>query len=65
MAWKLKIIFDDGTEEIVDEDFETEEAAKDEFQEWLDSWSAGAESLSNDDEWGSDANLQDCEIWEE
>lgn len=65
MAWKLKILFDDGTEELVDEDFETEEAANNEFQEWLDNWVAGAEALSDDDEGGSDASIEDCEIWEE
>lgn len=45
MAWKLKIRFSDGSSELVDEDFETEQEARYEFDSWLDSWSAGKKTL--------------------
>ena len=65
MSWKLKIIFDNGTEEIVDEDFETEADAECEYQEWLDSWGAGRETLQLAGEEYCDYDIEDCEIWEE
>ena len=65
MAWKLKIYFTDGTSEIVDEDFDTEQDAENEYESWLDSWNAGRETLSLAGEDYSDADIEDCEIWEE
>ena len=36
MAWKLEIHFSDGSSELVDEDFETEQEAQDEYDSWLE-----------------------------
>lgn len=65
MGWRLKIYFSDGSEELVDEVFDTEEEAQDEYNEWLDSWAAGRETLQLAGEDYSDADIEDCEIWEE
>lgn len=65
MAWRLKILFDDGTEELVDEEFETEQDAQDEYDSWLDSWGAGRETLMLAGEDYCEADIEDCEIWEE
>ena len=68
MAWKLRIYFSDGEFEDVDEDFETKEDAEDEFQSWLDNWAAGRETLLLSDPFDEDvcdADIEDCEIWEE
>lgn len=45
MGYKLTIYFTDGRSEEVDEIFETEQDALDEYDNWLDSWGAGRESL--------------------
>ncbi len=65
MAWRLKILFDDGTEELVDEEFKTEQDAQDEYDSWLDSWGAGRETLMLAGEDYCEADIEDCEIWEE
>lgn len=65
MGWRLKIYFDDGDSELVDEVFDSEEDAEDEYDSWLDSWSAGAEALELAGEDYSDASITDCDIWEE
>lgn len=65
MAWKLKIFFSDGNEELVDEDFDTEEEAEEEYREWLENWDAGRETLELAGEPYSDAEIIDYEIWEE
>ncbi len=65
MAWKLKIYFTDGSSEVVDEDFETEQDAQDEYESWLDSWNAGRETLMLAGEDYVDADIDDCDIWEE
>lgn len=65
MAWKLKILFSDGSSELVDEDFETEQEARNEFDSWLDSWSAGKETLMLAGEDYADADIVDFEIWKE
>ena len=41
MGWRLQINFSDGSSELVDEVFDSEEAAQDEYDTWLDSWGAG------------------------
>ena len=65
MAWKLKIYYSDGSSEILDEDFETEQDAQDEWESWLDSWNAGKETLMLAGEEYDDSDLEDCEIWQE
>lgn len=45
MGYKLTIYFTDGSSETVDEVFETEQAALDEYDSWLDSWGSGRETL--------------------
>lgn len=65
MAWKLKIYFSDGSSELVDEAFETEQDAQDEYESWLTNWGAGRENLMLAGEDYCDADIEDYEIWEE
>ncbi len=65
MGWKLKIYFSDGSEELVDEVFDSEQAAQNEFDEWREGWVAGRDVLQLAGEDYSNANIEDCEIWEE
>ena len=45
MGYRLTIYFTDGSSEEVDDIFETEQDALDEYESWLDSWGSGRESL--------------------
>ena len=65
MGFRLKILISDGTEELVDDVFEAEDMAQAEYESWLDSWGAGRETLELAGEEYSDAEIEDCEIWEE
>ena len=65
MAWKLNINFSDGSSELVDEDFRTRREAEAEYQEWLDNWEVGKETLMLAGEDYSDADIVDCDIWKE
>ena len=65
MSWRLKIILDDGTEELDDEFFDSEEEAEAKFEEWLACWSAGRETLKLAGREYIEADIEDCEIWEE
>ena len=65
MSWKLKIFFSDGSDVIVDDDFETEQDAKDDYRAWLDNWDTGKETLMLAGEDYVDADIEDCIIWEE
>lgn len=60
--YKLTIYFSDGSFEEVDEIFETEEEAMDEYYSWLDSWEAGKESLQLAGEEYSDTEIIDYKI---
>lgn len=63
--FKLKILFDDGSSEIVDEDFYTKEEAEEEYQAWLDGWNEGRDVLMEAGESYSDADIEGHDIWEE
>lgn len=65
MGWRLKINFDDGMAELVDEVFDTEEDAQAEFNSWLENWNVGRETLMLAGEDYVDADIEDCDIWEE
>ncbi len=65
MGWRLRINFDDGSDELVDDVFESEEEALAEYDSWLDGWSAGRETLKLAGEEYSEASIEDCDIWEE
>ena len=65
MAWKLRINFSDGSSETLEESFETEQDARDEFDSWLENWSAGRETLMLAGEDYVDADIEDGDIWEE
>lgn len=65
MSWKLRVNFSDGSSEELEEDFETREEAEAEYNVWLDSWSAGAETLELAGEDFSSAEIEDADIWEE
>ena len=65
MGWRVRINFSDGLSELVDEIFDTELDAEAEYEEWLDSWEAGKETLMLAGEDYIDASIDDCDIWEE
>lgn len=65
MAWKLEIYFSNGNSEVVDEDFETEQDAQNEYDSWLENWNVGKEHLMYAGEDYVDADIVDCDIWEE
>ena len=55
----------DKSSELVDEDFETEQDAQDEYDSWLENWNAGKKTLMLAGEDYVDADIEDCDIWEE
>lgn len=65
MGWRLRINFDDGSDELVNDVFESEEDALAEYDSWLENWGAGRETLQLAGEDYSDADIEDCDIWEE
>lgn len=65
MGWRLKIYFSDGSEELIDEVFDSEQAAQNEYEEWCEGWCAGKDVLQLAGENYSDADIEDYEIWEE
>ncbi len=65
MGWRLRINFYDGTSEEVDEVFDSEEEAQKEYESWLDNWGAGRETLELAGEDYIEADIEDCDIWEE
>ncbi len=65
MAWRLKILFDDGTDSLLDEEFDTEQDARNEYQSWLDNWAEGRETPMLAGEDYDESDIEDCEIWEE
>ena len=65
MGWRVRINFSDGSSELVDEIFDTELDAEAEYEEWLDSWEAGKETLMLAGEDYIDASIDNCDIWEE
>ena len=62
MGYKLTIYFTDGSSETVDEIFETEQDAMDEYNSWLDGWGAGRETLKLAGEDYIEADIADYEI---
>ena len=64
MAYKLTIYFTDGSYEEVDEIFETEQDAMDEYDSWLESWDVGKETLQLAGEDYIDADIEDYDIEE-
>ena len=65
MSWKLQINFDDGSNYLVDEDFETKELAEAEYESWLESWNVGNWTLMMAGEDYCEEGIEDCDIWEE
>ena len=65
MGWRLQVNFSDGSSELEDEVFDSEEAAEEEYEVWLDSYHAGQETLRLAGEDYDDASIVDCDIWEE
>ncbi len=65
MGWRLQINFSDGESELLDDVFDTEQDAMDEYASWLDNWNAGRETLMLAGEDYVDADIGDCDIWEE
>ena len=65
MGWRVRINFDDGTSELVDDVFDSEEDAESEYDSWLENWGAGKETLMLANEDYCDAEIVDCDIWEE
>ena len=65
MGWKLRVNFSDGSSELLDEVFGSEEEATEEFESWLENWQVGGEVLRLAGEDYSDADIVDGDIWEE
>lgn len=65
MGWRLRINFDDGKSELVEDVFESEEEAEAEYDSWLEGWDAGKETLMLANEDYCDSEIVDCDIWEE
>lgn len=65
MSYRLTIHFSDGSSEEVDEVFETEQDAQNEFSLWLDSWEAGKETLKLAGEDYVDASIDGYDIDED
>ncbi len=65
MGWRLRINFDDGSDELVDDVFESKEDALAEYDSWLENWGAGRETLQLAGKEYSDADIENCDIWEE
>jgi hypothetical protein len=65
MSWKLEIYLSDGTTRIDDNDFDTEDEARNEYQCWLENWEEGREVLKLSGREYSDAEIEDYEVWEE
>lgn len=65
MAWKLEIYFSDGTSQEIDEDFETEQDAREEYESWLENYGVGQETLMLAGEDYDSATIEDYDIWEE
>lgn len=64
MAYKLTIYFSDGTSEEVDEVFETEEDAMEEYDSWLANWGMGKETLQLAGEDYDDSDIEGYDIEE-
>ena len=64
MGYKLTIYFSDGSTEEVDEIFETEEAAMEEYDSWLENWGMGKETLQLAGEEYVDADIEGYDIEE-
>ena len=64
MAYKLTIYFTDGSYEEVDEIFETEQDAMNEYDSWLENWNVGKETLQLAGEDYVDADIEDYDIEE-
>ena len=58
MGYKLTIYFSDGETEEIDEIFETEEGAIEEYNTWLDGWETGKETLKLANEEYIDATIE-------
>ena len=64
MAWKLEILLDSGRTIEVDEKFETREYAEEEYNLWLEGWSAGGSVLMDAGESYSDEGIDSYYIYE-
>lgn len=64
MGYKLTIYFSDGSSEEVDEIFETEQDALDEYDSWLENWDAGREALQLAGREYIEADIDDYDIEE-
>ena len=65
MSYRLTIHFSDGSSEEIDEVFETEKDAQNEFSLWLDSWEVGKETLKLAGEDYVDADIEGYDIDED
>jgi len=64
MGYKLTIYFSDGSSEAVDEIFESEQDALDEYDSWLENWGEGRETLQLAGEEYIEADIEDYDIEE-
>lgn len=64
MGYKLTIYFTDGSSEEIQDIFETEEEALEEYDSWLENWGAGRETLQLAGEEYIEADIEDYDIEE-
>lgn len=65
MGYRLKIYFTDGSEELLDDIFDTEDEAEAEYYSWLENWETGRETLMLAGEDYIAADIDGRSIWEE
>ena len=65
MGFRLKIHFSDGSSDLVDDVFDTEEDAEAEFDSWVENWGVGRDTLELTGEDYDDSDIEDYEIFEE
>lgn len=65
MGWRVKVYFSDETEELVDDVFDSEEAAMEERDSWIENWGTGRSVLEEAGEDFCDADIDYIAIWEE
>lgn len=64
MAWKLDLLYSDGHTEEIDEEYESEEEAREGLDICMEGWYAGREVLMEAGESYSDCDIEDYCIYE-
>lgn len=65
MGYRVKINYDDGTDFVVEDVFDSREEAEAEGESWMENWGAGRETLELAGEDYIDADIEDFEVYKE